>query len=773
MNTLHRLLTEQLSAVLQEYIAGGGEAALLRSYDLGRSAVAHHMNVLEVLAVQQEVFMAILLQRLGDEEGIRLTRAAAEIFAESLAPFELAKRSSQEGSALLRLLNAELERQVAERTQELRHAVERLAALHSIDRAILAAESIEDVVRVSLSLLRSLVLCDRASVHVFDETGSEATLLAVDAEGGDATEIGTRSPIEFYGDIGSLDQVQVSVEEDLNAHSQLAPYLQSLRENGVRSYVRVPLGVQGNTIGFIYLSRYNPGSFSPDHLAIAQEVADQIAIALQQARLHEQVQHHALALQRQRDFAESLIETAHAIVLVLDREGRIVRFNPYMESLSGYRLAEVQGKSGVTTFIPERLRNRVQAMFSEAMRSPQTYYAINPIVTRDGHEREIEWSSSSLKDTSGSVIGLLSIGQDITERERAQAALRNLIETTQDAVITVDAQGRIELFNPAAEGIFGYVGGEVLGQKVNMLMPEPYAAEHGEYMAHAQRTGERRAVGRTRTVAARRKSGEIFPIEISLAEIRIGNEVKYGAFIRDISEKLRLQERLLERERLAAIGTTAATFAHEVGNPLNSMYLSAQLLDRRLSKNHPEIDEKARESLHNLTGEIKRLIALLQEFRSLARRSKLDLRSVSLTAVVAEVLAVETLSYTPRGITVGQSFPPDLPLVWADVEKIKQVVLNLCKNAAEAMPGGGELTVSATNFDGQVRLEITDTGVGIPAGVDVFEPFVTTKTQGTGLGLTIVRQIVAAHNGKLTYRSVSGEGTTFTLTLPAAPQGET
>jgi signal transduction histidine kinase len=306
-----------------------------------------------------------------------------------------------------------------------------------------------------------------------------------------------------------------------------------------------------------------------------------------------------------------------------------------------------------------------------------------------------------------------------------------------------------------------------------MLMPEPYAAEHGEYMARARLTGERRAVGRTRTVAAQRKSGEVFTIEISLAEIRIGDEVRYGAFIRDISEQVRLQEQLLERERLAAIGTTAATFAHEVGNPLNSMYLSAQLLERRLGKQHPEVDEKIRDSLRNLTGEIQRLTALLQEFRALARRPTLDLRPVSLAAVVAEVLAVETLSYTPRGISVAQSFPPDLPPVWADVEKVKQVVLNLCKNAAEAMPSGGELTMRAEYLDGHVRLEVTDTGVGIPAGVDIFAPFVTTKTQGTGLGLTIVRQIVAAHNGMLTYRSVPGEGTTFTLTLPAAPQSET
>ncbi len=470
MSDSRRSLTEQLIAVLQEHIAGGGEAALLRAYELGRSAVTDRLNVLEMLAMQQEVLVTMLLQRLGTDEGARLTQAAADVFAESLAPFELARRSSQEGTALLRHLNEELERQVAERTDE---------------------------------------------------------------------------------------------------------------------------------------------------------------------------------LQRQRDFAESLIETARAIVLVLDLDGRIVRFNQYMEELSGYRLAEVQGKSWFATFIPERAQSRVQKMFAEALQGPQTYHALSPMITCDGHQREIEWSSTTLKDRTGNLIGLLSIGQDI-------------------------------------------------------------------------------------------------------------------------SEKVRLQEQLLERERLAAIGTTAATFAHEVGNPLNSMYMSVQLLERRLPKQHGEIDERALVSLRNLMSEMKRLISLLEEFRTLARRQKLNLRPLSLAAVVADVLAVESLSYLARGITVEQSFPRDLPPVWIDAEKVKQVVLNLCKNAVEAMPEGGQLTVSATSSGRQVCLTIKDTGVGIPAGIDIFEPFTTTKSKGTGLGLTIVRQIIAAHNGTLTYQSTPGQGTTFTLALPVA-----
>jgi len=202
------------------------------------------------------------------------------------------------------------------------------------------------------------------------------------------------------------------------------------------------------------------------------------------------------------------------------------------------------------------------------------------------------------------------------------------------------------------------------------------------------------------------------------------------------------------------------------------MYMAAQLLERRLAKRRDLIDGTLTTPLRNLMSEIKRLTVLLEEFRALARRQKLNLRSTSLAPLVADLLAVETPAYTARGIKVEQVFPPDLPLIVADSEKLKQVLLNLCKNATEAMPEGGTLTVRAHNSGGQVRLEVSDTGVGIPAGVDIFEPFITTKPQGTGLGLTIVRQIVSAHKGTLTYRSVSGEGTTFTVALPVSPNAE-
>ncbi|MEW6296278.1 MAG: PAS domain S-box protein [Thermodesulfobacteriota bacterium] len=361
-------------------------------------------------------------------------------------------------------------------------------------------------------------------------------------------------------------------------------------------------------------------------------------------------------------------------------------------------------------------------------------------------------------------------------REQARQALqrerdfvKSLVDTSQDAIIAINRHGQIVLFNPAAGRIFGYTAADVHGQKVNMLMPEPYASEHDEYIARYERTGTPRAIGRILSVAGRRKNGQTFPIELAVTKLQGDGEVWYGAFIRDVSEKVRLQEQLIERERLAAIGTTAATFAHEVGNPLNSMSMAAQLLERRLARQGDATDDKLLVPLRTLMSELRRLTLLLHEFRSLARRQELTLRPVQLTTLVAEVLAAEAPASAAGGIRVEQILPPDLPVIVADGEKLRQLLLNLCKNAIEAMPHGGTLTVRASGAGAQVNLEISDTGVGIPAGIDIFAPFVTTKSQRTGLGLTVARQIVTAHQGAITYSSEPGRGTVFRLALPLNP----
>jgi signal transduction histidine kinase len=221
-----------------------------------------------------------------------------------------------------------------------------------------------------------------------------------------------------------------------------------------------------------------------------------------------------------------------------------------------------------------------------------------------------------------------------------------------------------------------------------------------------------------------------------------------------------------ESERLALLGTTAAVFAHEVANPLNGISTALQLVKHDLEG--AEYDVRVLIArLRDALLEIDRLGSLLKEFRD-AHPQTTHLQNVNLAEITEEVLACQWDTYGKAGITAKLEFDNALPVVMADPDKIKQAVLNLCNNAVEAMPDGGYLTVKGYHFAGTVILEIRDTGAAIPKGLDVFELFRTTKCNGSGLGLALVRQIVLAHNGTINYTSEPGRGTTFKLYLPAA-----
>jgi len=349
--------------------------------------------------------------------------------------------------------------------------------------------------------------------------------------------------------------------------------------------------------------------------------------------------------------------------------------------------------------------------------------------------------------------------------QKSEAWLRNLVATTQDAVVSIDRRGCVVLFNQSAERIFGYRAEEIIGRKVNTLMAEPYAAEHDEYIERYEKTREAKAIGQIRTVTARRKDGMLFPIELSVTEIEIDENVHYAAFIRDISDKVELQKQLVESEKLAAIGGTAAKIGHEIANPLNGIYLTLQLIEQRLSR-QASVDERVTGDVLRIKKEIGRLNQLVQEFRTLSRQQDYHFRPVNLAPLLNETLDLQQPVLEARSIVISRHIADDLPWVLVDEDRMKQALLNLIKNAGEAMPNGGTLTVAVTASDGSVAIHIKDTGIGIAPGSDIFQPFFTTKKEGTGLGLIIVRQIILAHRGTIVYHSEPGAGTTFHITLP-------
>lgn len=352
-----------------------------------------------------------------------------------------------------------------------------------------------------------------------------------------------------------------------------------------------------------------------------------------------------------------------------------------------------------------------------------------------------------------------------------ESRLRRLVAATQDAVVFIDSQARVVRFNPSAERIFGFTAAEIQGQKVNVLMADRYAKEHDGYIRRYEQTGEAQAIGQIRVVEACRKNGEVFPIELSVTELPSDDEVRYCAFIRDISEKVRLQEQNNEQRRMAAIGTTAAVLAHEVGNPLNNMQLNTQLAQRRL-KQSGLANADLGHNLQIISDEIRRLNELLEEFRLLSRRQSLHLSETNVADLVFQTCEEHRVDFGESQIAMCHRVDRDLPPLRADAGKLRQVLLNLCKNAAEAMPHGGNLDVTLRYASEMFVVEVADTGCGIPADAQVFEPFHTTKEHGTGLGLPIAKRIVLAHGGRISFRPRASGGTVFRVELPEQPPAE-
>jgi signal transduction histidine kinase len=234
----------------------------------------------------------------------------------------------------------------------------------------------------------------------------------------------------------------------------------------------------------------------------------------------------------------------------------------------------------------------------------------------------------------------------------------------------------------------------------------------------------------------------------------------------EIANRRQAEEKLLENERMATIGVTSAKLAHEIANPLQVMVTTVEVLEQYLSGKTDIPLDLAQSMVQDLRGQLNLLLNFLEEFKDITRPSKLQLRPINGVSLVRELLMLEAPHYAKLGIRVEENLAMDLPLIEGDPVKLKQALLNLLNNAVDAMPRGGTLKLDAYRDKDLLVLEVTDTGVGIPEGLNVFDLFVTSKPMGTGLGLPIVQDIVAAHHGTISYTSEPDKGTTFKLQLP-------
>jgi signal transduction histidine kinase len=253
----------------------------------------------------------------------------------------------------------------------------------------------------------------------------------------------------------------------------------------------------------------------------------------------------------------------------------------------------------------------------------------------------------------------------------------------------------------------------------------------------------------------------------SQAAVALENARLYENARRAYRELAAAQARIIQSEKLAVLGTFASGLAHEVRNPLNSITLQLSILERRVAPLETALSGQLKELLGVIREEVKRLDNLVGDFLQFSRANRLPYRPVAIDGLLDEVVRLLGPEARAAGVTLRrQSKGGELPPLRVDAERIKQVVINLLQNAIEAMPEGGSAVVESGLVDGRVKIVVRDTGPGLPEGLDVFQLFVTTKARGTGLGLAIAQQIVLEHGGEITAESVSGEGATFSVSLP-------
>lgn len=373
-------------------------------------------------------------------------------------------------------------------------------------------------------------------------------------------------------------------------------------------------------------------------------------------------------------------------------------------------------------------------------------------------------------------------GLGLRDHSLEQALLGSILTTVPDALIVIDMRGRIVSFSPAAQRMFQYAEADVLGENISMLMPSPDRERHDGYIDHYLTTGERRIIGIGRLTSARRRDGSTFPIELSVGEVETEGRRLFTGFIRDLTERQQAERRVADLQaelahagRVTAMGTLAAALAHELNQPLtaiaNYMEAGRDLLD----VDGPVDRDMLREAMSESAGQALRAGEIIRSLREFIRRGETMRQPEPLRGLLAEGAALAFIGIDSRGIDMDVSVDPAIDRVFVNRVQLQQVVINLVKNAVEAMQDSPVriLRVTAaptTDMPGKVEVIVADSGPGLDPDMSrtLFTPFSTTKARGMGVGLSISQTIVEGHGGRIWAAPSSWGGTAFHFTLDIA-----
>ncbi|MFC1534920.1 PAS domain S-box protein [Thermodesulfobacteriota bacterium] len=470
-------------------------------------------------------------------------------------------------------------------------------------------------------------------------------------------------------------------------------------------------------------------------------------------------------------FLESLFDGIDEEIVVIDRDFNINDVNRAFLNRYGLKKRDILGRKCYEikqrSWTPCNFKDS-PCPVERAENTGEMVEVTHSYKGTKGDEKELILIIYPLKPEGSEIKYFLEIIRDVTDYrqlirrfQQSEKKFKAILDTANDAIISIDENHKIILFNNAAQRIFGYSSHEAMGRDLRILIPPGYGNHHG-HLKRFLEDREARVIGKTISLTALRKDGEIFPIELGLSFLEMGGRVTFTAIIRDVTEQQQMKGKMLQSERLAAVGQAVAHVAHEIRNPL-------MIIGGFSNQIKTSLDNKT--DLHKIEmvlDEVLRLERLVANLGDFTKEYKLIKRPADINSVIQDVIKIMTGVYSVEKYTFNNMLSNEINEINCDPDKLRQVFINVISNGLEAMHDGGIISISTEKIPGGIEVRINDEGIGIPNEdlQNIFEPFYTTRERGSGLGLSISYKLIEAHDGDIRVVSSPGKGTTFIIQLP-------
>jgi PAS domain S-box-containing protein len=483
----------------------------------------------------------------------------------------------------------------------------------------------------------------------------------------------------------------------------------------------------------------------------------------------------------------AIIDCNPSLIFLKNPDGRYLLVNREFERFTGISRDQIIGKSDEDLFElrergPVRTNDR-QPLQSDAALGATDFTKI---------EGSARWSvvrKFPIVDRDGRIYATAHISTDITEREKAEEQLRLaedrarlILDSSLDAVITIDADGAITGWSKSAEDMLGWSCHEAVGKRiVDTIIPAQYREAHLRGLQHFLATGQGQILNRRIEITALHRAGHEFPVELTVTAIRVEPTWHFTAFIRDLTEKRRVEEALREARdeltrvtRLTAMGQLSASIAHEINQPLTAIAANSDTCLYWLTRDEPDLT-KARAAAQRLAKDARRASEIVAHIKALMNKSPVERGLLDINEAIRDVLKLTQVELRRHGITTLADLHESVPLINGDRVQLQQVILNLVLNSIESMTLVGDrprtLSIRSQVLDNRVvEVSFHDTGVGFDLNAvhRLFDAFFTTKRNGTGMGLAICRSIIEAHDGQIAASPAVPFGAVFQFSLPMA-----